>query len=153
MISIATIGNVVNKIDDIYFNDYRHTISEIHINESFTAESLKELDQFSHLEVLFLFHRVGKTDRTFNAKAPLPTAQEFPQVGIFALRTNDRPSRIGQTIVKLENIEDKVIYVRGLDALNGTPVIDIKPVIREMLPALTEIMQPSWARDMMRYYR
>lgn len=150
MIAISTIGNVVNQIDDIAFMDYKEVCSEIHLNELFTEESLRELDQFSHLEVLFFFHKIGKSERVFGGKQSL--LGNFPKVGVFALRSNNRPSRIGQSIVRLEKIEGKVLFVKGLDAINGTPVVDIKPVVRELLPSPNEIIQPTWAREMMRYY-
>lgn len=154
MISIAAIGNVVNEIDDIDYLDYRNVVSEIRLNEHFTEDSLKEIEHFSHLEIVFFFHKTGKQDRTFEIKKPLrPDEEAYPQVGIFAARTNDRPSRIGQTIVKLEKVEGKALYVKGLDTVNGTPVIDIKPVIRELIPHPNEVIQPYWAKEMMKNYK
>ena len=153
MISIAPVGNVVNPIDDIDHLDYHHIISEIHLNELFTEDSLKEIEHFSHLEVVFFFHKTGKQDRVFEIKKPLRQEDGFPHVGIFASRTNDRPSRIGQTIVKLEKVEGKTLFVKGLDTVNGTPIIDIKPLIRELLPHPNEISQPPWARDLMKNYK
>jgi tRNA (adenine37-N6)-methyltransferase len=153
MISIAAIGNVVNQIDDIDYLDYQNIISEICLNEHFTEESLREIEYFSHLEVVFFFHKTGKQDRTFEIKKPLRQTGEYPHVGIFASRTNDRPSRIGQTIVKLEKVEGKTLYVKGLDTVNGTPIIDIKPVIRELIPHPNEVIQPSWAKEMMKNYK
>jgi tRNA (adenine37-N6)-methyltransferase len=153
MISIAPIGNVVNQINDVDYLDYHHITSEIHLNELFTEESLREIENFSHLEIVFFFHKTGKQDRVFETKRPLRSSDGYPSVGIFASRTNDRPSRIGQTIVKLEKVEGKTLFVRGLDTVNGTPIIDIKPLIREILPHPNEVIQPSWAKDLMKNYK
>jgi tRNA (Thr-GGU) A37 N-methylase len=72
-------------------------------------------------------------------------------VGIFAQRAKDRPNRLGTTIVEIAGREGSVLTVIGLDAIDGTPVIDIKPVMAEFLPR-GAIRQPQWSHELMRYY-
>jgi tRNA (Thr-GGU) A37 N-methylase len=72
-------------------------------------------------------------------------------VGIFAQRAKARPNRIGATLVRVLERRPRALVVEGLDAIEGTPVIDIKPVFREFLPQ-TEIRQPAWTHEMMRDY-
>lgn len=75
----------------------------------------------------------------------------WPKVGIFAQRASSRPNRIGSTICRVERVEGTRLYVCDLDAMVGTPVLDIKPVMREFLPR-QEIRQPDWTHELMRDY-
>jgi tRNA (Thr-GGU) A37 N-methylase len=72
-------------------------------------------------------------------------------VGIFAQRGKNRPNRLGSTICPLVRVEDRVLVVRELDAIDGTPVLDIKPVMAEFLPRAA-VRQPAWSHDLMREY-
>jgi tRNA (adenine37-N6)-methyltransferase len=72
-------------------------------------------------------------------------------VGIFAQRARNRPNRLGSTICKIIRIEATRLYVSELDAINGTPVLDLKPVMSEFLPRDT-VRQPVWAHELMRQY-
>jgi tRNA (Thr-GGU) A37 N-methylase len=72
-------------------------------------------------------------------------------VGIFAQRAKARVNRLAATIVRIEQRDGRVLRVAGLDAIDGTPVVDIKPVLREFLPR-GEIRQPPWASELMRDY-
>jgi tRNA (adenine37-N6)-methyltransferase len=75
----------------------------------------------------------------------------WPVVGIFAQRGKNRPNRLGATMVRVLAVEGRTIRVAGLDAIDGTPVVDIKPVIGEFLPR-GEIRQPRWATELMKTY-
>ena len=77
--------------------------------------------------------------------------KEFPEVGIFSQRRKARPNLLGTTIVKLIKAEKNVLTVSGLDAIDGTPVIDIKPVFKEFLPR-EKIIQPEWTSRLMEKY-
>ncbi|NHZ99525.1 SAM-dependent methyltransferase [Massilia sp. CCM 8734] len=112
--------------------------------------ALAGLASFSHVEVLFLFHQVAAEKITYDARHPRNNP-DWPQVGIFAQRGKNRPNRIGSTICRLLSVEGKVLTVAELDAIDGTPVLDIKPVIREFLPR-EATRQPAWATELMRDY-
>lgn len=116
----------------------------------FTVESLQGLDAFSHIEVLFFFHEVDPAKIVTAARHPRNNPA-WPVTGIFAQRGKNRPNRIGSTICPLRRIEGTKLFVTELDAIHGTPVIDIKPVMREFLPR-TEVRQPQWSRELMHQY-
>ncbi len=75
----------------------------------------------------------------------------WPKVGIFAQRGKNRPNRIGSTICRILRVETKTLFVDELDAIDGTPVLDIKPVMAEFLPR-SELRQPAWSDELMRNY-
>jgi tRNA (adenine37-N6)-methyltransferase len=110
----------------------------------FTPESLRGLDDFSHVEVVFFFHRVPESEIETGSPGS-------PRVGIFAQRGKARPNRIGVTICRLLSVKDLSLEVVGLDAIDGTPVLDIKPYMREFA-ARGEIRQPGWVDELMRGY-
>ena len=75
----------------------------------------------------------------------------WPRVGIFAQRGKNRPNRLGSTMVRVLGVRGRELHVAELDAIDGTPVLDIKPVLREFLPR-TAVEQPSWATELMERY-
>lgn len=115
----------------------------------FTSDCLLGIEAFSHLEILYRFHRAQDPEQ-FAARHPRGRT-DWPKVGIFAQRAKDRPNRIGATICTLVRVEGLNLHVRGLDAIDGTPVLDIKPVMTEFLPR-TPVRQPDWATELMREY-
>jgi tRNA (Thr-GGU) A37 N-methylase len=76
---------------------------------------------------------------------------EWPEVGIFAQRGRGRPNRIGVSVCTLLSVDGKRVSVRGLDAIDGTPVLDIKPYMHQFGPR-GEIRQPRWADEIMADY-
>jgi tRNA-Thr(GGU) m(6)t(6)A37 methyltransferase TsaA len=145
---IDTIGVVRTNRSEAIDNDWGDVVSTIELDPSFDAEAFAGLDAFSHAEVLFVFDRVTTVER--GSRHPRGN-EAWPRVGIFAQRAKDRPNRLGSTIVEVVAVEGRTLTVRGLDAIDGTPVVDIKPVMREFLPR-TEVRQPSWATELMRDY-
>jgi len=99
--------------------------SQIILNSEF-AEALAGIDGFSHLFVLFWLHETTESQRK-NLKVHPRGRDDLPLLGVFATRTMLRPNPIGLTLVELIKVEGNVLTVRGLDAFNGTPVLDIKP--------------------------
>lgn len=85
------------------------------------AAGLKDLDGFSHIILLFLLHKIEGYQLEV-----VPFMDDVPH-GVFATRSPKRPNRIGMSIVRLERIEDNIIYFKGVDMLNGSPLLDIKP--------------------------
>ena len=76
---------------------------------------------------------------------------DWPRLGIFAQRGKNRPNRLGSTVVRILGREGRTLRVAELDAVDGTPVLDIKPVMREFLPR-GDVRQPSWVAELMRDY-
>ena len=103
----------------------KNLISKVVLREDLT-DALKGVEKFSHLFVLFWLHEMSDEDRKVMTVHPRGRA-DMPLQGIFATRTPYRPNPIGLTRVKLLNVKSNVITVQGLDAFDGTPVLDIKP--------------------------
>ncbi len=116
----------------------------------FPAEALQGLDQFSHVEVLFLFDRVAEDKVESSARHPRNNP-DFPKIGIFAQRGKARPNRLGATIARVKKLEGHVLELEGLDAIDGTPVLDIKPVMEGFLPR-GDFFEPTWAKELMKGY-
>ena len=124
--------------------------AEIALTDAYDAAAFDGIEEFSHVEVLFHFHAVAETDVERGARHPRGN-QAWPRVGIFAQRGKDRPNRLGSTIVRVVAREGRVLTVVGLDAIDGTPVLDVKPVMAEFLPR-EPVRQPAWAHELMREY-
>jgi tRNA-Thr(GGU) m(6)t(6)A37 methyltransferase TsaA len=133
--------------EDDFWGEERACIT---LTEEFTAEALQGLAEFSHVEVLFLFHEVAPAKIVTGARHPRNNAA-WPAVGIFAQRGKNRPNRIGSTICRVVRVEGTRLVVAELDAINGTPVLDIKPVMVEFLPR-EAVRQPAWSHELMREY-
>ena len=116
----------------------------------FTPDALMGLGDFSHLEVVFLMHRVPQEEIEAGARHPRGR-KDWPQVGIFAQRGKGRPNRIGISRCTLRGVEGLKLMVEGLDAIDGTPILDIKPYMAEFGPR-GEVRQPAWAVEIMKEY-
>jgi tRNA (Thr-GGU) A37 N-methylase len=103
------------------------------------------------VEVLFFFNNLREDQVTTGTRHPRNNPA-WPKVGIFAQRGKARPNRVGATICRLVNVEGLNVKVCGLDAFDGTPVLDIKPVIAEFIPDSANIRQPAWSHELMRNY-
>ena len=108
------------------------------------------LDQFSHLEIIFLMHRVDPAAIETDARHPRGRT-DWPRVGIFAQRGKARPNRLGVSRCALVGVDGMEIRVRGLDAIDGTPILDIKPWLAEFGPRGV-VTQPDWSQALMRDY-
>jgi len=150
MITLAPIGTVINTRQAIEDDHWGEVISTIEIDPSFSEEALFQIESFSHVEIIFYFHLVEEHKIETGARHPRNN-QEWPKVGIFAQRGKNRPNRLGSTIVKVVKRNGHQLFVQGLDAIDGTPVLDIKPVIKEFLPR-EEVNQPEWATELMKNY-
>ena len=139
-------GGRAEPIDD----GWDAVTATIALTPEFGPEALAGLDGFSHVEVVFLFHRVAERAVVTGARHPRGRA-DWPKVGIFAQRGKDRPNRLGVTVCKLLGINGTTLNVAGLDAIDGTPILDIKPCMRGFLPR-GDIREPDWARELMAGY-
>ncbi|MFB7158083.1 tRNA (N6-threonylcarbamoyladenosine(37)-N6)-methyltransferase TrmO [Lysinibacillus sp. NPDC056232] len=144
---IAVVSNSRKMIED---DNWGGVISTIELTKDMYESSLKGIDDFSHLEIIFYFDKVAVEKIQYEARHPRNNT-DYPEVGIFAQRGKNRPNKIGVTVVELLELKDRTLIVKGLDAIDGTPIIDIKPVMKEFLPK-DEIKQPIWATDLMKNY-
>jgi len=118
--------------------------------DQFSPDALLSLDDFSHLEVVFHFHAAPQSEIVTGARHPRGRA-DWPLVGIFAQRGKDRPNRIGVTICEVLGVDGLSVRVRGLDAIDATPILDIKPVMQGFLPR-SQLREPDWATELMNRY-
>lgn len=150
MIQIAPVAYVRNRRREVEDDFWGGVVSEIVMEPSFGEASIRGLEDFSHAEVTFHFHGVPDGKLVTGARHPRNNAN-WPEVGIFAQRAKNRPNRLGLATVRVLGRDGAVLRVRDLDAIDGTPVVDIKPVFREFLP-IGDVTQPPWATELMRDY-
>jgi tRNA (adenine37-N6)-methyltransferase len=150
MITLTPIGVVHSQRTDTTDDDWDHVAARIELTPEFDAEALSGIEEFSHVEILFVFDRADEAAVERRSRHPRGNTA-WPRVGIFAQRGSRRPNRLGATIVRVLSREGRVLHVSGLDAADGTPVIDIKPVMREFLPR-EPVRQPAWAGELMADY-
>jgi tRNA-Thr(GGU) m(6)t(6)A37 methyltransferase TsaA len=149
--TVRAIGHVSSERTGRSDDDWGSVDSVIRLDGSrFTPEALAGLDEFSHVDVVFLFDRLDEANVTLGARHPRGN-DAWPAVGIFAQRASSRPNRLGVTTCKVLQVDGLELRVRGLDAIDGTPVLDIKPHLREFDPR-TEVRQPAWASELMAGY-
>ncbi len=118
--------------------------------DRFGPDALRGLDGFSHLEVVYLVDRVGPDDVQTAARRPRGNP-DWPEVGIFAQRAKARPNRIGVSVCRLVSVKGLTVTVEALDAIDGSPVFDIKPYRAEFGPR-SEVRQPAWSHQLMAGY-
>jgi len=121
---VEPIGVVRNEVIEPRGQEWGQVISEIELKEEL-APALDGLEEFSHIIVIFWFHRVAPGE--FPLKLHPRGRQDLPLLGVLATRHSRRPNPIGLSIVRLLERRGNRLRVRGLDAFDGTPVLDIKP--------------------------
>ena len=148
-IILHPVAFVKNNRTDLSDDFWGSIISEIELADNIPTDAFNGIDEFSHLEIIFYFDKAdqSKTVFTYHPRGN----KNWPEVGIFAQRKRDRPNAIGLTVVELIKREGNKIWVKYLDAIDGTPIVDIKPVLKEFLPT-NEIRQPQWTVELMKNY-
>lgn len=150
-IEFRPVGIVHSPVGEPSDNIWGGVRCRIELDSSrFTTDSLSGLTDFSHVEIIFFFHRVPESQIETRTRHPR-NRPDFPRVGIFAQRGRNRPNRLGVTICPLLSVEGLSVEVVGLDAIDGTPVLDIKPYVKEFAPR-GEVRQPGWVDELMRGY-
>jgi len=126
-------------------------VSKIELNgRRFSQESMAGLQDFSHIQVVFYFHLVSPEEIQSGARHP-GSRTDWPKVGIFAQRTRLRPNRLGVSTCRLLRVDGLSLSVLDLDAVDETPVIDLKPYVLEFGPK-GDVRQPAWASELMSTY-
>jgi len=150
LIVLKPIGKVVNERVDIEDDNWGNVISRIELNNEFDESALKGIEEFSHVEIIYYFDKVDDSKIIFGARRPR-NLHHLPETGIFAQRAKNRPNKLGLSTAALIKREKNILYVKGLDAIAGTPVLDIKPVLKEFLPK-GEVKEPEWVKEIMKNY-
>lgn len=143
------IGIVKSPVKEAVDENWGDVVAEIHLLEPF-GPGLRGIEEFSHIVVVFFMHR-----STFDVATDLVRRargrSDMPLAGTFAQRARHRPNPIGVTAVELLEVRHSVVKVKGLDAIDGTPVLDLKPY----LPAFDcrpEAKIPEWVERLMKGY-
>ncbi len=147
--NIEPIGIVRSPVKEPVDEQWGRVVAEVEVNATLAA-GLKGIEQFSHVIIVFFMHRY-----TFDLAGDLirrpQERADMPEVGIFAQRAKHRPNPIGITTVELLQLRGNVLIVRGLDAIDGTPVLDIKPYV-PAFDARSNAAVPRWITKLMENY-
>ncbi|MBT3254017.1 MAG: SAM-dependent methyltransferase [Candidatus Marinimicrobia bacterium] len=148
-IELTPIAFVSNNRDHLGDDNWGDVVSEIRLRDDLSVELLRGLDTFSHVEIIFVFHRIP-ADKKIPASRHPRNNQDWPKLGLLAQRSSYHPNPIGLSTAKILNVDAGVLTVQGLDAVDGSPVLDIKPVFQEFMPESTE--QPQWVSELLKNY-
>jgi tRNA-Thr(GGU) m(6)t(6)A37 methyltransferase TsaA len=152
VITLAPVGFVVGGRSEAIDDDWGGVRAVIRLDPTqFGHDAVAGLEAFSHLVVVFQFHRVDPADVQSGARRPRGNP-DWPEVGMFAQRAKMRPNRLGVSTCRLLAVEGLDLHVQGLDAIDGSPVLDVKPFMREFEPPDADVRQPAWSCELMRGY-
>ena len=143
------VGLVKSKVAEKIDHGWGGVISQIVINEDL-QDGLKGLEDFSHIIVVYHLNEAKFIKEKHLVRCP-QNRNDMPSVGIFSQRAKDRPNAIGVTSVKLLSIKHNIIEVQGLDAIDGTPVLDIKPYYPQY-DLKENAVVPEWVNVLMKNY-
>ncbi len=147
--NIEPIGMVKSPVKDPVDSGWGTVESEIHLHEEF-APGLQGIEDWSHVIVIYHLHQISFNPENDLIRRPRGQA-DMPEVGIFAQRARHRPNMIGITAVKVLGVEGNVLKVKGLDAIDGSPVLDIKPYA-PVYDGVYDPAVPVWFVRMMQGY-
>lgn len=143
------IGVVRNDVGEPIDEGWGRVVSEIVLDETFAA-GLDGIEDFSHVLILYWMHRAAEAEPVRMRRRPQGRA-DMPEVGIFAQRARHRPNPLGVTAVRLLRRDGCRLVVQGLDAIDGTPVIDVKPYVPQF-DAVETPGVPEWIQRLMERY-
>ncbi len=148
--TMRAIGFVASSRTEAIDDDWGDVEATITLAPPYGPDAVLGLDEFSHIEVIYMFHRVDPASVHTGARVPRDNPA-WPAVGILAQRAKFRSNRLGLATCELIAVEGSVLRVRGLDAIDGSPVLDIKPYMSEFAPR-TAVAQPAWSHELMTDY-
>ena len=123
--------------------DWREVGSRIKVDKEF-SQALAGLEEYSHIIIIYWLHQADAARMAL--KVHPRGDKKLPLVGLFASRSPYRPNPVGQKVVRLLRRRDNILWVEGLDAIDGTPVIDIKPYIPGY-DSVTDATTPQWNQE------
>jgi tRNA-Thr(GGU) m(6)t(6)A37 methyltransferase TsaA len=151
MISLTPIGVVRSTRKRVEDDNWDAEKASVELDaKQFGESALTGISEFSHVEIIFFMNQVEPSKIESGARHPRNNTN-WPSVGIFAQRAKNRPNQIGATICKILSVEGRVLNVERLDAVDGTPVLDIKPWVEEFAPR-GAVFQPKWISELMGCY-
>jgi len=151
MIELRPIGHVRGGRTEPFNDDWDAVTATIELDSDWLdGDAVLGLDTFSHAVVLFQFHKTDPATVVTGARHPRNNP-DLPLAGIFAQRGHFRPNLLGSTVCRVLGIEGPIVRVQGLDAIDGTPVLDIKPYMTAFAPR-EQIREPDWVDLVMGNY-
>ncbi len=144
--ALRSIATVRSSRDEMVDDDWGQVECTIELAPDVPDEAVSGLSTFSHVEIVTVADRARDVPPDPWRRRPRGNPA-WPDVGIFAQRNKDRPNRILVSTAQLVAVGERSLVVRGLDALDGTPVLDIKPVFRWSGPR-GEIRVPAWSDEL-----
>ncbi len=151
-ITLIPIGRVHSPRTEVKDDFWGSVASIIELDAAlFTPDSVLGLTDFSHILVVYHLHQIPHDSIIYGANHPRENPA-WPRVGIFAQRKKQRPNQLGVSVCELVEVDGLKLKVKALDAIDGTPVLDIKPFVREFEPNLSQVRQPQWITELMRDY-
>ena len=150
-INLRPIGIVHSGRTEPANDEWDNVIARIDLDTDWlSGGAILGLNSFSHVEVIFYFHKTDPKSIVTKSRHPQDN-KKLPLMGIFAQRVHLRPNLIGITTCHLLSVDGTSIHVRGLDALDGTPVLDIKPYMNDFGPR-GDVREPDWVSPLMSSY-
>jgi len=137
---LEPIAMVKNDVKEVGRHDWDKVISQLVFRPDF-EDALEGLKEFSHIIVLFVFH-LSPSGESAAHKIHPQMRQDLPLVGVFATRSPVRPNPLGMAVVELRGHIKNILVVTGLDALDGTPIVDVKPYLPG--DSIAKIKVPDW---------
>lgn len=145
-LSVRAVAYIRNRRSIALDDNWDDVVSDIELAADVPDEALQGLEEFSHVEVVFFAD--WAEDVPPGPWHRRPQGQEkWPDVGVFAQRNKDRPNRILLTTVAIEEVSARSLRVRGLDGIDGTPVLDLKPVYSWTVPR-EPLRVPRWSEEL-----
>lgn len=145
---LGFVRNERKKVVDDYWGDL---VSKIEFDASILEDdALAGIDAFSHVEIIFYMDKVNPKKIVTGARHPRNNPS-LPKFGILAQRGKGRPNQLGVSFAEVVSYEGLILTVKGLDAVDDTPVLDVKPCFKEFLPR-GDIIQPAWTHELMTHY-
>jgi tRNA (Thr-GGU) A37 N-methylase len=150
-IELSTIGHVKGGRSDLHDDAWGSVESTINLDRrQFDDGALEGLEAFSHLEIVFILDRVEPETVERGSRHPRGRT-DWPSVGILAQRAKRRPNRLAVSRCRLLEIDGWRLHVADLDAVDETPILDVKPYMREFGPR-GPVEQPEWSHALMTNY-
>ncbi|OZE19285.1 tRNA (N6-threonylcarbamoyladenosine(37)-N6)-methyltransferase TrmO [Rhodococcus sp. 05-2254-6] len=149
---VSPIGIVRSERAEVVDDNWGSVESVIDLHDSvLDADSTLGLAEFSHLEVVYGFHLCDPAATTTGSRHPRGDTT-LPRVGVLAQRVKDRPNHLGVSRCEIVDVDGLRIRVRGLDAIDGSPVLDVKPFLQSMVPERADVTEPAWVASVMKNY-
>jgi tRNA-Thr(GGU) m(6)t(6)A37 methyltransferase TsaA len=149
-VTVRPIGQVVGGRKEPIDDDWGEVVASVVLEDRFGEDALAGLNDYSHIDVIFFFHLVSEDKVQLGARRPRGR-EDWPLVGVFAQHNKARPNRLGVSTCRLLGVDGRTLHVQGLDAIDGTPVLDLKPHWTGF-GTRGEVREPAWVKELMQGY-